>query len=288
MEVLIVMSQESEGPPWTVPVQPESLFQSLRGETQEILWRTSQTTGKRIWIIPDPLLNARALLEIARPEDSWHTLRYKEDLGQFLDHLVAHECGHLLRLWTVPPSERMLWSSPMECRKAASDELGGHLDFLYATRMIKRETLEALLTSWWRGLVSQVGNYPIDMKIERWLFETYPSLQQLQADTLKSQLEENYWSLNPEIEAVTPKLVYENTMAMNCAFAHFIAEMMGGQILVRPYPERFFEKAAHLLSLFKEESEDNHRGDVRIIKRWAETLGISNWYVWKDWEGLQK
>jgi len=149
------------------------------------------------------------------------------------------------------------------------------------------EAVKQLLSIWHAGVVRQVTNYPVDLRIERWLFKEYPGMSDLHREALREQLREDQAILAPEIEFFTPPPVYEVSVIMNCAFASRISEMLGDSSLHLPYPKRLAKTANELLAILDGEAGDNHRGDIAIVNRWAERLGIGNWYTWVRLEDLQ-
>jgi len=149
------------------------------------------------------------------------------------------------------------------------------------------EAVKELLSIWHSGAVRQVVNYPADIRIEEWLFRKYPGMNNLQREALRQQLKEDQAVLAPEIGLFTPRCVYEASVIMNCAFARRVREMLGDSSSRLPYPKRLARAANELLAILDGEEEDNHRGDIRIVNRWAQRLGIGNWYAWVRLEELQ-
>lgn len=275
---LILVRQEFETQSWLVPVQPESLFKSLRTESQEILWLTARTTGRFVRVLPDSQLDTRASVRIARANDQCHLLTYKPRYERYLDCLIAHECGHLLRLWSVPSPERLLPSVRAEQRRMVNRRLLSEMPA--EALLLPPEAVKELLSIWHAGVVRQVTNYPIDLRIQRWLFKEYPGMGDLHREALREQLREDQAVLAPEIEFFTPPPVYEVSVIMNCAFASRISEMLGESSPPLPYPKRLAMAANELLAILDRGQENNHRGDIRIVNRWAQRLSIGNWYTW--------
>ena len=149
------------------------------------------------------------------------------------------------------------------------------------------EAVKELLFIWHAGVVRQVTNYPVDLRIERWLFKEYPGMSDLHTEALIEQLREDQAVLAPEIEFFTPPPVYEASVIMNCAFARRVCEMLGDSSPRLPYPKRLARAANELLAILDREEEDNHRGDMRTVNRWARRLGIENWYTWIRLQELQ-
>ena len=109
------MTKEREPAPSSTPARAREIsFRTLRPEAQDILWRAEKVSGKRVWILPYASLEAWGAIRIARNREKYHILRYNPRYERHLDYLVVHECGHLLRLWSVSPEERQV---PLVTRK---------------------------------------------------------------------------------------------------------------------------------------------------------------------------
>jgi len=153
--------------------------------------------------------------------------------------------------------------------------------------LLPPEAVKELLSIWHQGVVRQLVNYPVDLRIEEWLFREYPGMSDLYTETLREQLREDQVVLVPEIGLFTPRCVYEASVIMNCAFARRVCEMLGDSSLRLPYPKRLARAANELLAILDREEEDNHRGDIRVVNQWAQRLGIENWYTWVRLDELQ-
>jgi len=234
--------------------------------------------------MPDSQLDTRASVRIARANDLCHVLTYNPRYEKYLDCLIAHECGHLLRLWSVPSSERLLPSVTAEQRRMVNRQLLSEMPT--EALLLPPDAVKELLSLWHSGVVRQVVNYPVDIRIEEWLLREYPGMSDLYTETLREQLREDQVVLAPEIGLFTPRCVYEASVIMNYAFARRVCEMLGGSSVGLPYPKRLARAANELLAILDGE-EDNHQGDIRIVNRWAQRLGIGNWYAWVRLDELQ-
>src|SRR5919198_610292 len=196
-----------------------------------------------------------------------------------VDHLIAHECGHVMRLWSVSPEERRLATSDRELQVAAIEQLGDELTRL-ANKGIPPEVLARMFETVYHGTVRQVTNVPIDLCIERWLYEDYPGLREAQRESLLSQLREAQQVLAPNIAQATPPTVFHASNAMNCAFARGVARLYDEPNLAEPYRDSpFWTIGGDLLTLL-DRVRDDAQGDVEVVDRWAERLHVQGWYRW--------
>jgi len=87
------MTKEREPTPSsTLARSREIAFRTLRPEAQDILWRAEKVSGKRVQLLPYPLLEAWGAIRIARNREKYHILRYNPRYERHLGYLVAHEC----------------------------------------------------------------------------------------------------------------------------------------------------------------------------------------------------
>lgn len=130
------------------------------------------------------------------------------------------------------------------------------------------------------GMVRQIANVPIDLRIETWLYREHPALREVQRRSLLGQLREGVQALAPQIERVTPPTVFRASNAMNCAFARGLMRMYDDPTLAAPYRDTaFWEPGGALLALV-DATRDDAEGDMAVVDRWAEILGVRGWYRW--------
>lgn len=273
------MTKEREPAPSSTPAKSrETAFQTLRSEVQDVLWQAEEVSAKRVQIPPYPSLEAWGAIKIARNRENHHVLRYNPRYERHLDYLVLHECGHLLRLWSVPPEERPV---PVVTRTERTTVY--HLllrEFRGPLRALPERALAHVFRMLHEGIVRQVTSFPADMRIEGWMFEECPGMRGAQVTALVEQLRENEMVLRPEVRDLTPRTVYRASLAINSAFAQFLAPLLGEPTLLGPYPNQPREEAHRLLREVAAQRDPGHLGDVAISKRWSEILGLSGWFRW--------
>lgn len=251
---------------------------TLRPEVQGILRHIEDVSGQRIRIARDPSLTTWATVSIAESEATPHTIRYAPRYETHLAYLVAHECGHLLRLWSAPPETRLLPSIAKKQRRTAEHQLRKELPVpMWA---LSPAVLRDLLRIWHEGSVRQVSTYPADIRIEAWMFAKFPEMRAAQRTALIQQLRENELVLHPRVQSMTSKTAYQASAAMNCAFAQVAATLLDEPSLSGPYPDWVCRKAHKLVQELRSETDAGHLGDVAVSKRWSEVLGLSDWFKW--------
>jgi hypothetical protein len=60
-----------------------------------------------------------------------------------------------------------------------------------------------------------------------------------------------------------------------------------GTNYIRPYNNTpYVNKGKELASITEKEYVNNYEGDVLMANRWAQFLGISSWFKWRDFEDV--
>lgn len=223
-----------------------------------------------------------ASVQFAGGDRSFHRIRYDPHYVEHLDHLVAHECGHILRWSTAPATERVLPVMTQKNRRKARAALAGHVPRLQRVR-IPKEAAHGLVDFWVRGMVSQVTNIPIDIRIERWLHDAYPGLRAAQRRRLQVQLAEYRLALAPQIKALSPWKVFRTANAINYAYAVEVGALIGQPEAAEAYTDQGIRGLGERLrnELGKGYVGD-HRGDRAVADRWAQIMRVRDWYQWMD------
>ena len=141
--------------------------------------------------------------------------------------------------------------------------------------------LSELVTMWHGGLIRQLTNVPIDMRIERWLYEEHPGLRDYQIPALFEQLTENAQVLSPQGKELTPGKIYEACNGLNAAYTRYLNKLLGDDVLYAPYSGTPFDQMGRELADFQWMKKDiGYRGDEQAINRWSRYFGLDSWWKW--------
>ena len=205
---------------------------TLLPETKEILELVEKKTGKPVEIVSDPSLQLIAKVKRAKDKTPTHLLTYNPGKKE-IDYTIAFECGFVLRLYENPPEERFDFGSNVSGRKTVRQMLtapGG-----LAKRMrLPDAAVSELTETFFGGLMTQLRSMPIGMRIDQWLWDSYPGLGELQKLSIAKQQQDNVQTLSPQIKAMAPTRVFEANVAMNAAYAIFCDRLFGQQLYVIP------------------------------------------------------
>lgn len=229
-----------------------------------------------------------ATVEVGSASGGRISVRYDPGHAQELPYLVAHECGHLIRMYSVPLESRLMpTTTPEHRRKAIYDNALGieRLSRLGMPDFAIAEMIDFLH----KGVVRQVTNFPADFRIERWLREEYPGLQEFQEPALRRQHEDQLKTVRPEVKEMTPKRMFTATNVMNAAYGRYMARLLRHRDMFSPYRRTEFAGQGRTLAdeIWDSEDKGYYYSDVTDAQRWAELLGISGWFEWCPLDEVQ-
>src|ERR1035437_3007445 len=168
----------------------------------QIFEKVKALTGKEIQLVEKNGLATFAAIKIARKNMPSHILLYKSEHSEIINHLMAHECGHILRTFGVPEDKRLIPYSNDEMKRKALTGIEKEIQRIAQT--IPTLRLAQILNMWYAGIIKQATNYPSDIRIEKWLYDDYPELRAFQLQSLKKQYEEALAGLSAKVESMTP------------------------------------------------------------------------------------
>lgn len=257
-------------------------YEKLPIDVERIVSEVEQLTGKSYLLVPDPRIEmyANATVEPASGEQAHHILRYAPGHEQDLAHLIAHESGHLLRLYGAPEEQRRIPYISREHRERANSEMKSHRERL-ERRVLPSAVLNELEGVWHQGLVRQLYNTPTDMRIERWIRENYYTLQTAQRRSLKVNLAENQQVLRPAVAAFTPGKLTRIANVLNAAYAIYLGWLLEDKRLEQPYRKTpYYKDGLELAKQVWNSSDQGHDGDNMVVQDWAQYFGVENWFDW--------
>jgi hypothetical protein len=152
---------------------PASPTYGLRQETQDLLEYACDVSQKGILIAPDPASPYCASVQLAGPADPYHTLTYHPDCGIDPQYLIAHECGHVIRLCSASSADHRL---PQIRAPTESPYVAVEWEALSRAGLPEldiRARLSELSLDIFQALISG----PADIHIEDWLYQQYEGMR---------------------------------------------------------------------------------------------------------------
>jgi len=246
----------------------------------EIIQRVKEASGKDVTFrsAPDQLVPATS--KIARARMPQHIIKYQPQMVQRINHLTAHECGHILRTMEADPSVRVVPGSNAETRAVAVRELGNELSQLPETMR------NQMLDVWLGGLVTQVTSLPACVRIERWIHREYPPLRNEQRLYLDEDVQRTLQGLSKKVERVTPKTLFRISNSITYAYLRGL-EPVTGKDLRKHFSGRpsIITTGIQLYETLGE-ADTGYAGDLRVTNEWARVLKISDWFAWIGFEDM--
>lgn len=252
--------------------------------TQQILQQVEGLTQKKFKFIEKDGLPYLAKVKPARKSMSHHIVFYQKNNDKILNHLIAHECGHLIRIFEAPESKRITPFTNQEHIKVAMTEMKGELKKI--SSLIPGVQINPLLNMWISGLVLQLTNVPPDLMIEKWLFDNYVELRDFQFESIKIQWKDAIEAIGKKVKAITPRKIFNSSNLMNYIFFRVISTHINYDFM-EPYSSTaFVKKGEKLAKIIQRDYKNNFEGDIEKINELASFLNISKWFGWRDFEDI--
>ena len=258
---------------------------NLIDPVNEILQKVKEATGKDVRLIEKNDLSTYAALKIARRNMPSHLIFYKAEHDEEINHLIAHECGHVLRMFGVPAEKRVIPYTDDQIKLKALTQIEPEIQKL--SSVLPFNKLAQIVNLWYDGIVKQVTNFPPDIMIEKWIYGEYPKLRPYQSRCINKQHKDAVAGLSMEVANMTPRKILDASNIMNYAFFRIIG-MHFGVNYVRSYNSSPYFDRGKKLAKITENYVDSYEGDIEMVKKWADFLGLSGWFTWTDFENVPK
>lgn len=247
---------------------------------REIIQRVKDVSGKEVIFRPAPDQLVPATSKIARARMPSHIIKYQPQMAQRINHLTAHECGHILRTVAADPSIRIVPMSNAETKANARRQLGNELSHLPASLR------EQMLDIWLGGVITQVTSLPACVRIERWVRRDYPALGEEQRLYLEGDVKRTLQGLSKKIERVTPKTIFRISNSITYAYLRGL-EPVTGKDLRKHFSDwpAIIRTGIRLYEALGEE-DGGYAGDLRVTTEWAKILNVADWFSWIGFEDV--
>lgn len=256
----------------------------LHESTISILKLVQDKTIKEIEFIYDSKLTVDAKVKIARSYMDRHIIFFGNTKLGTINHLISHECGHILRYYSVNPEKRVIPFTDNQSYQIAISDLERKGQTI---KQLPPEVKQKIVPLWISGFIQQLTNLPVDYYIEAWIFNEYPELREFQVNSINVSYIRASQGLDPKIKKMVPKLIYKGSNAMNYAYFKKLDRLMGTDYfnIYKKFPDKNLgEKLFNLIN----DCDGGFESDITTINDWADELNVSKWFSWIPFDTTQE
>ena len=258
---------------------------NLIDPVHSILGKVEELTGKKIEYVEKKDLPVLATIQAAKKNMPAHRLLYNKDHNELINYLIANECGHILRIYSVSEEKRKFPVANQRTLIRFMKEMEPEIQRL--TSILGFEKIKQLIIVWYDGIAFQLTKMPTDIMIEKWMYSYYPELRPIQLEAIAEQREKAILSMSDSIRKVTPAKIYDTSHYMNYTFFKILGDHFHINY-VEPYNyTRYFRRGEELAAITERNLIDDHEGDIMMIDKWAEYLGLTSSYEWTNYEDIR-
>jgi hypothetical protein len=251
---------------------------------KSIINEVKELTNKDFEFIEKKDLPTYTMVKPARKGMPSHIILYRENRADLIFHLIAHECGHIRRMYMTPVEKRLIPATDNNTEELARNQISADLNQL--KRKYPIGIVNEMWKSWFQGIIRLLTNYPTDIAIEKWLYNDYATLRPFQEKSLRKQYDEVKLGLSEEVKKLTPNKIYNTANTMNYVFFKIVSDHSGIDYISLFNTTEFKQKGQELVDFTIQNWVDNYEGDIRLINSWAEFLQLDGWFCWTDFEDI--
>ena len=245
--------------------------------TSAVISEVKRRTGRDVVVSPSPGLQTISTVKMAGGSLPAHVIRYRPDAAAHVDYLIVVHCGFILRGFEKEHEAQVI--VPSDRGKADVAKLVAAAPFVGQLGLGEPQ-LNQLRDQFLNGLIIHLRSIPIGMRVDAWIRQDYPDLAAMQKTVVARQIQENQGTLAASVRQMVPSRIFDATAAINAAFALFWSAAWKEDALVLPYRAAGYEQVGRRLLAIFEEVPGAASGDRELVNRWADVLGLKDWYSW--------
>lgn len=245
-----------------------------------------QKEGYPIRLMEDDALEYVA----ARTQIAWkhhrghHEIRYRTKDPFTIPHILTHEMEHTdLEYEARRIGRNRIFTTDSETRERAIRSIQDHVYKLrnvgFSDGSVTKVSLDLI-----HGLANQLFNSPLDMVIEKRLYESHEPLRPSQfLSLLAFQTEHLAVVTNPEIRELSPPSVYRASVTLNCASALCVDHIYKGKTEYTTSYKKLdvFGVGKQLFEIWRDAMKNYRHGDeYDLVDEFARKMKLENWYKW--------
>ena len=246
-------------------------------DTQHLIDLVERQTGYRVTVDVISGIYEHAQMISARPGAPAHVIRVNADYRQHADYIVAVQCGMLLVLWSDSTKVPGMAFEKSKC---------GYLADKWAKTKpladLPADGAAAKARFYVEGLLKQLNSGPLEIRVANLCFASCPSLRDMQAELLNTQLRGISEAFSPKIKDRVPPEVFQKNVSMNAALALNWARLSGSRLCLLPYESTGYIGAGQkLLDAVDSDLDQTSVNHLRTVDSWAGQLSLRTLYQWE-------
>lgn len=197
-------------------------------------------------------------------------------------HHILHELGHVIRYLRVPRQERLVAAGSKQNLGQVEADLKDEINRLLLFRRLPPDNFPRVLKNFYNHLFDSLTCHPVDIRVEQWIYDNFPSVRAAQSNFLRSEIIgiEEALADDPELDSQLPTIIIRRK-AMTAARAFHTANLLGNKLLLGSYVNSEIMKLGErLVQSVLDPVDEGHRSDMCAIDNWAKKLGMVGWYQW--------
>lgn len=243
----------------------------LLPETTNLVTQLEQLSHRPVEFMRVDSLPVLASLKIARNGAPYHILQYRPSNSP-LDYYIAQQVGIALRMFEQPEGQRFDFSSDGSGEKVLES-------IIKASTSISSKDMAELpmfVKSVHQWALMQLRSIPIGMRVDAWLFESFPNMRESIKDGLAEQQQMNAKMLGMHVGKLKPP---SNQFAPATAYALFTDRLLGTSYSIPFKAVGALDDGIELLVIF-DQMQHSSAYDIQLVDAWARQLGMQGWYQW--------
>ena len=245
-----------------------------------IIENVKNLTGKGVEFTNNPDLNDDAEVKLAHHLPT-HKILYKDENG-IDDHIIAHELGHIIIIYSTPEEKRLIPTHPG--KENLLRAISGVYSFL-KDRNIPEENMWSVFIPWFYTITCNLIYRIQDSTVENWIYDNYPSLRTSQLKCLNEALEERIEDIERSHPEVHPQLIRNDNILSYIQYRR-IGKHIGVNFTKGFNHIRGLDEAKRLADYVINNHSGSYEDDIKMTNYIAEAFHMRHWIKWTDWNDI--
>lgn len=243
----------------------------LLTETTDLVTQLEHLSKRPVEFMRVDSLPVLASIKIARNGASYHILQYRPS-NEPVDYYIAQQIGMALRVFEQAENQRFDFASDGSGEKSLET-------IIRASASLTPDDVKLLpvfIKSVHQWAMMQLRSIPIGMRVDAWLFESFPNMRESIRRGLAEQQQMNAEILGMHVGGLFPP---SNQLAPATAYALFTDRLLETNYSIPFKAAGALAEGNALLDIFDQMRQDSGY-DTQLVNAWSRKLGMQDWYQW--------